>query len=141
MKIETILNAFEDTVQEVPWWDDREKRQYLAFRDRIIKMDAEKEEEIQFLWRLNGVSNEQIGGLKKDIQELGTALDMVLADLKEQSNEIEEKDKLIRDMAWLAYNDQVIDTGMEKNLIGGDNEYADMEDWIESYIKLEAVDV
>ncbi len=38
-----------------------------------------------------------------------------------------EKEQMIRDMAWLAYGDKVLDTGM--------NEYADADEWINSYIE------
>ena len=48
---------------------------------------------------------------------------------------VEEKDQMIWDMAYLAYGDQVEDTGMVEHLIGGDNEYADREDWMNSYIE------
>ena len=96
MKIETYLNAMEkafyassDTElalspKHIKFYNKR-VRQYHAFRSRILRMDAEKEQ-------------------------------------------------MIRDMAWLAYCDQVIDTQSECDLIGPGNEYADMEDWIESYI-------
>jgi len=38
MKLETILDAFEKTVLEQAWWDDKDTRQYLAFCDRILRM-------------------------------------------------------------------------------------------------------
>jgi hypothetical protein len=83
MKLETILNAL-ILVSQLSL-SDKSARQYDAFRDRILRMDA-------------------------------------------------EKNQMIRDMAWIAYNDQVIDTGMKEHLIGEGNEFADMEDWIESWI-------
>ena len=89
MKIETILNAMERAIiftSDPKLVDDYNiRRQYRAFRARILRMNA-------------------------------------------------EKDQTIRDMAWLTYCDQVIDTQSEGDLIGPGNAYADMEDWIESYI-------
>ncbi len=81
MKLETILNAY--VMAEYAWaegWGQdvlKYDHQRKAFRARIIKMDAQQRE---------------------DIQELGTALDMVLADLEEQSDEIGKKNAEIH---WL----------------------------------------
>ena len=63
MKIETILNAFEIARARTDWLSytgivtDKDYRQRLAFRNRILKMDEEKdkritelEERIQTLW-------------------------------------------------------------------------------------------
>ena len=50
------------------------QRQYEAFRARILKVFAQQRE---------------------DIKELGTALDMVIADVEEQSNEIGKKNATI----------------------------------------------
>jgi hypothetical protein len=83
MKLETILDAL-ILVSQLSL-SDKSARQYDAFRDRILRMDA-------------------------------------------------EKNQMIRDMAWLAYSDQVIDTGMKDHLIGEGKEFADMEDWIESWL-------
>ena len=78
MKLETYVNAYERAEFERagallsnnnPKYHLRTK-QAAAFRARILRMDAEKEEEIQFQRRLNGVSEKQIDGLKKDIAEL-----------------------------------------------------------------------
>ncbi len=44
-KIETLLNAYEEALDTSS--TDRRVRQYLAFRDRIIKMDALKDAEIE----------------------------------------------------------------------------------------------
>ena len=53
MKIETILNALLKAAKDCdywreydPWNADRRSRQVVAFRDRIIRMDEEKDEEI-----------------------------------------------------------------------------------------------
>ena len=67
MKIETYLNAFEKTVHEMAWWGDRETRQYIAFRNRILRMFAEKDEYILFLNNLNRASENQIAGLMNDL--------------------------------------------------------------------------
>ena len=48
MKIETILNAYIAAWTQYDWWENRSKhRQMKAFRARIIKMDAEKDEIIE----------------------------------------------------------------------------------------------
>jgi len=44
MKIETILNAMEKVRVGSGWDMDRRIRQYNAFRARILRMDAEKDE-------------------------------------------------------------------------------------------------
>ena len=126
MNLETILNAMIYAVMErnllpthtIRW--DKKQRQARAFRARILKMDAEKD---------------------KRIAEDATTIDMVLDTLGDQLEEIGEKDAriaeqdmLIRDMTGWLYIDQVIDTQMEHDLIGPGKEYADKEDWIESYI-------
>lgn len=60
MKIETILNAYDKVHQtiiaEAGGWlflsfehISKRKRQYRAFRDRILRMDAEKDAQIRFL--------------------------------------------------------------------------------------------
>ena len=47
----------------------------------------------------------------------------------------EDKDALLLTAAEVAYHNDVVATGMERDMIGGDNyEYADKEDWIESWL-------
>ena len=67
MKLETILNALELVCRQPGKWN---YRQHEAFRSRILRMDAEKDEEIRFQQQLNKVSNGQIDGLKKDVAYL-----------------------------------------------------------------------
>ena len=46
-----------------------------------------------------------------------------------------EKDELLITAAEVAYQNDVVATGMERDVIGGDNyEYADKEDWIDSWM-------
>lgn len=40
----------------------------------------------------------------------------------------------IRESALLAYEDEVVSTGMENLIIGDDKEYADKEDWIDAHL-------
>ena len=90
MELETYLNAMQYTQTQAinlamlerldPYYTDmvllgRRERQHQAFRARILKMDAQQRE---------------------DIRELGTALDMVIADLEEQCNELDKKDAEIK---------------------------------------------
>ena len=117
MKLETILNAY---TLAVYYMEDCEKhtweyynRQYRAFRSRILKMDADKD---------------------KRIDVLRAEHDFLLDGSRELKAELDEKDQMIRDMAWLTYCDQVTDTGMTEHIIGHGKEYADMKDWMESYI-------
>ena len=120
MKLETLFNALDlahlkiisDIFSKRP--GHKCARQYHAFRTRILKMDAEKD---------------------KRIDILRAEHDYLLDGSRELKAELDEKDQMIRDMAWLAYMDQVVDTQSEIDLIGPDNEYADKEDWIESYIE------
>ncbi len=66
MKLETILNAMEDAKHESNWYYsiigyeeeikrkyERRARQYKAFRDRIMRMDEEKDAEIKILKAAN----------------------------------------------------------------------------------------
>ena len=92
MKLETYLDAMELAASEATMQNamlgaisPTTKRQYLAFRARILQI-------------------------------------------------FEEKEQMIHDMAWLTYCDQVTDTGMTEHIIGHGKEYANMKDWMESYI-------
>ena len=53
MKIETILNvlvmADRRRISPPPFTFPRAERQYRAFRDRIIRMNKDKDEEIEYL--------------------------------------------------------------------------------------------
>ena len=79
MRIETILNAMNFAqarainsdldLAHLRDYHNRSERQYRTFRARILRMDAEKDEEIRFQQQLNKVSNGQIDGLKKDVAE------------------------------------------------------------------------
>jgi hypothetical protein len=100
---------------------------------------AEKDEEIEMIEAsYSGLQYEMEKALKekdKRIDILRAEHDYLMDGSRELKAELDEKDQIIRDMAWLAYMDQVVDTQSEMDLIGPDNEYADKEDWIESYIK------
>ena len=111
MKIETLVNAHAATYAYIAaadvWTDEsgavfdpllyaKRVLQEAAFRARILKVDAQQRE---------------------DIKELGTALDMVIADVEEQSNEIGKKNETIerlrRNNATFA-DAAVLGTGFEE---------------------------
>jgi hypothetical protein len=55
--------------------------------------------------------------------------------LMERKTDIVYANELLAVAAELAYQSDVIDTQMERNLIGNGNEYADKQDWIESWLQ------
>ena len=53
MKIETYLDAMEHAYERIDWLAPQPpkfERQYRAFRTRILRMDAEKDAEIEALY-------------------------------------------------------------------------------------------
>ena len=143
MKIETYLNAYERAEFERagallsnnnPKYHLRTK-QAAAFRARILRMFAEKDEIIGILKRGEDDYCNSIRQRDKHIDVLRAEHDFLLDGSRELKAELDEKDQMIRDMAWLTYCDQVTDTGMTEHIIGHGKEYADADDWIESYIE------
>ena len=115
MKLETILDAMRfanDRYVHNPEMAIRRDRQYRAFRARILRVDtklANAQITIDSWVTTSKHQDEWIDQLRVeikekdvDIQELGTALDMVLADVEEQTNEIEKKDAKIDKLMELA---------------------------------------
>jgi len=88
MKIETILNAMGATYYSVSWpanlWDDevspdnilKSRRQYRAFRERILRVDAEKDEEHELTKLRFDLEVAENMGLKQQIAELTADLDI-----------------------------------------------------------------
>lgn len=52
-----------------------------------------------------------------------------------RKTDIKYANELLAGAAEMAYQDNVVDTRMEEHLIGGNNEYADKQDWIESWLR------
>jgi len=100
MKPETILDAYDIAVEDIDWlpayiyskndWQykklKRRMRQRDAFRHRILKMFAEKDEEIIFLNKLLKAFENQINGYQSDEQKK----DARIAELKKKIESLEE---------------------------------------------------
>ena len=61
-------------------------------------------------------------------------LQVVVGQLDEARREIERLRTLLQAAAQRAYLDNIIDTGMKDLLIGGSNEYANEDEWIEGWL-------
>jgi len=66
---------------------DKSARQYRTFRNRILKMFAEKDEEIIFLNKLLKASENQINGYQSDEQKK----DARIAELEGEMKRLEER--------------------------------------------------
>ena len=96
MKIETILNAFEEALDTSS--TDRRVRQYRAFRARIIKMFEEKEdfiewahEALEYYYDEDLAQREQITEKDAKIAELeATVTELLVISAKERIARLEE---------------------------------------------------
>ena len=96
MNIETILDAMEKVRVGSGWDMDRRIRQYNAFRTRILRMDAEKDEMIAALSIALDAS--ESGLVEILLAEKDTRIDEYRKEIIEKDEEIRMLEETIREM-------------------------------------------
>ena len=96
MRTETILNAMEKVRVGSGWDMDRRIRQYNAFRTRILRMDAEKDEMIAALSIALDASESRLVEIL--LAEKDTRIDEYRKEIIEKDEEIRMLEETIREM-------------------------------------------